>query len=87
MARADATPSQELIGESKRHKFGEEIAGLPLLDAGDCRSGDVLAGRIKPPECPAFASRCHPDSPLGAPMVSSEGACAAYYRHRSVTSA
>ena len=86
-SRADTTGRQDVIGESKRHKFGEEIAGLPLLDAGDCCSGAVLAGRIKPPECPAFASRCHPDSPLGAPMVSSEGACAAYYRHRAGTSA
>lgn len=41
----------------------------------------VLAGRIKPPECPLFGSLCHPDSPRGAPMVSSEGACAAYFRY------
>ena len=47
-----------------------------------CRSGDVLSGRIKPPECAAFGRECLPETPLGAPMVSSEGACAAYYRHR-----
>ena len=46
-----------------------------------CRSGDVLAGRIKPTQCEAFGTRCRPESPLGAPMVSSEGACAAYYRY------
>ena len=46
-----------------------------------CRSGDVLSGRIKPIECEAFGTRCTPESPLGAPMVSSEGACAAYYRY------
>ena len=48
----------------------------------DCRSGLVLQGLLKPPDCPAFATRCTPEKPLGAPMVSSEGACAAYYRYR-----
>ncbi len=56
---------------------------LPMLDQSSCRSGDVLAGRIKPTACEHFAGECHPDHPLGAPMVSSEGACAAYYRYRS----
>lgn len=49
-----------------------------------CRSGEVLQGIIKPDECPAFAVECTPDNPLGAPMVSGEGACAAYYKYRSV---
>lgn len=49
----------------------------------DCRSGLVLQGLLKPPDCAAFGSRCTPERPLGAPMVSSEGACAAYYRYRS----
>ncbi len=54
---------------------------LSILDGADeCRAADVLSGRLRPNECPAFGERCHPDSPLGAPMVSSEGACAAYYR-------
>jgi hydrogenase expression/formation protein HypD len=48
----------------------------------DCRSGDVLSGRIKPTECPHFGNPCTPENPLGAPMVSSEGACAAYFRYR-----
>jgi hydrogenase expression/formation protein HypD len=48
----------------------------------ECRSGDVLTGRIRPSECPEFGVRCHPASPLGAPMVSSEGACAAYFQYR-----
>ena len=55
---------------------------LPTVDTSRCRSGDVLAGRIKPTECPEFGAACQPDSPLGAPMVSSEGACAAYFRYR-----
>jgi hydrogenase expression/formation protein HypD len=41
----------------------------------------VLQGIRKPYECPAFGVRCTPERPLGAPMVSSEGACAAYYRY------
>ncbi len=47
----------------------------------DCRSGDVLSGRIRPPECAQFGIGCTPETPMGAPMVSSEGACAAYYRY------
>jgi hydrogenase expression/formation protein HypD len=46
-----------------------------------CRSGDVLQGRIKPNQCPAFGKQCTPRTPLGATMVSSEGACAAYYQY------
>ena len=47
-----------------------------------CISGLVLQGRKKPNECPAFGKECVPEHPLGATMVSSEGACAAYYRYR-----
>ena len=46
-----------------------------------CIAGSVLQGLKKPHECPAFGRECTPESPLGAPMVSSEGACAAYYRY------
>lgn len=46
-----------------------------------CIAGQILQGRKKPPECPAFATLCTPENPLGATMVSSEGACAAYYRY------
>lgn len=49
---------------------------------GLCHSGEVLSGRMRPTDCPSFGNRCTPDSPLGAPMVSSEGACAAYFRYR-----
>lgn len=48
----------------------------------ECISGLVLQGIAKPVDCPAFGTRCTPDRPLGAPMVSPEGACAAYFRHR-----
>ena len=47
-----------------------------------CLSGLVLQGLLRPSECPSFGTRCTPDAPMGAPMVSSEGACAAYYRYQ-----
>jgi hydrogenase expression/formation protein HypD len=58
------------------------VAGYSVEESTDCRSGLVLRGEMKPSECPAFGARCCPERPLGAPMVSSEGACAAYYRYR-----
>ncbi|MGI4993529.1 hydrogenase formation protein HypD [Halobacteriovorax sp. GFR7] len=48
----------------------------------ECQSGDILKGLIKPPQCPAFGKACTPLNPLGAPMVSEEGACQAYYRFK-----
>lgn len=57
---------------------------MPMIERRldvECRSADVLAGRIKPTGCPLFRKGCDPDSPRGAPMVSSEGACAAYYQY------
>ncbi len=48
----------------------------------ECISGQVLQGIAKPMDCPSFGTRCTPAHPLGAPMVSSEGACSAYYKHR-----
>jgi hydrogenase expression/formation protein HypD len=58
------------------------VAAIASEESSDCRSGLVLRGRIKPDECPAFGTRCTPEAPLGAPMVSAEGACAAYHRYR-----
>jgi len=52
-------------------------------EQGVCISGNVLRGRSKPTDCPAFGTRCTPEQPLGVTMVSSEGTCAAYYRYRS----
>lgn len=56
-------------------------------EESECRSGLVLQGLLKPNECPAFGTRCTPERPLGATMVSSEGACAAYYRYRKPAAA
>ncbi len=58
-----------------------DVAQIQTAEDGECRSGDVLQGRIKPTACPAFGTRCTPLTPLGATMVSGEGACAAYYRY------
>jgi hydrogenase expression/formation protein HypD len=59
-----------------------EVAAYTAEEDTECASGDVLRGVKKPAECPAFGSRCTPEHPLGATMVSNEGACAAYYRYR-----
>jgi hydrogenase expression/formation protein HypD len=61
-------------------KFG--VADYTAEEPSECLSGLILQGVKKPHECPAFGSRCTPENPLGAPMVSNEGACAAYYRYR-----
>jgi hydrogenase expression/formation protein HypD len=61
-------------------KFGLE--DLTVAESSECQSGLVLQGKLKPVECPAFGRNCTPEHPLGATMVSSEGACAAYYRYR-----
>lgn len=61
-------------------RFG--LVELKVEEPSECQSGLVLQGKLKPVECPAFGTRCTPEHPLGATMVSSEGACAAYYRYR-----
>jgi hydrogenase expression/formation protein HypD len=61
------------------YKF--EVNGIVTKESSLCRSGEVLQGAIKPTACPAFGTVCTPRSPLGATMVSSEGACAAYYNY------
>ena len=57
-----------------------DVLDVRQEESSECRAGDVLRGRLKPAQCPAFGTRCTPEKPLGAPMVSSEGACAAYYQ-------
>jgi len=57
------------------------VADLAVAESQECISGLILQGIQKPHECPAFGTRCKPDHPLGATMVSSEGACAAYYHY------
>jgi hydrogenase expression/formation protein HypD len=64
-------------------RFG--VAGHTADEPTECCSGQIMQGLMRPHECPAFGTRCTPEHPLGATMVSSEGACAAYYRYRRLT--
>ena len=58
-----------------------DVGDIQTQEPEVCRSGEVLQGLIKPNECEAFGTECTPRKPLGATMVSSEGACAAYYTY------
>lgn len=58
--------------------------GVVSQEPTECLSGLILQGRRRPDQCPAFASTCRPEHPLGATMVSSEGACAAYYHYKKL---
>jgi hydrogenase expression/formation protein HypD len=58
-----------------------DVESISARESPECIAGDILRGLKKPNECSAFGTRCTPDHPLGAPMVSSEGACAAYYQY------
>jgi hydrogenase expression/formation protein HypD len=60
-------------------RFG--LQDITAQEPAECRAGEVLRGMLRPNECAAFGTRCTPEHPLGAPMVSSEGACAAYYNY------
>jgi hydrogenase expression/formation protein HypD len=72
--------SQEFSGYDAELRFG--VAGHQVDEDSECISGQILRGVKKPHQCPAFSVRCSPERPLGATMVSSEGACAAYYQYR-----
>lgn len=61
-----------------------EFAAAESIESPSCIAGEILKGIKKPLECPEFGKRCTPENPLGAPMVSSEGACAAYYNFSTV---
>lgn len=71
---------EEFAAYDAERRFDVPAAGDG--ESPECRAGEVLQGLKRPTECPAFGRLCTPDHPLGAPMVSSEGACAAYYRYR-----
>ncbi|WP_042380548.1 hydrogenase formation protein HypD [Streptacidiphilus melanogenes] len=62
------------------HRF--DVGDIATVEPAACRAGEVLQGLLKPHECEAFGTTCTPRTPLGATMVSSEGACAAYYLYR-----
>jgi hydrogenase expression/formation protein HypD len=70
---------EEFASHDAERKFG--TAAITATEPAECHAGDVLRGKMKPHQCPAFGTVCTPERPLGAPMVSSEGACAAYYNY------
>jgi hydrogenase expression/formation protein HypD len=59
-----------------------DVGDIRTQESEDCIAGEVLQGRKRPPDCPVFGTTCTPEHPLGATMVSSEGACAAYFNYR-----
>ncbi len=71
--------------QASYHEFDSEkrfaVGHITAIEPPECRSSEVLQGLIRPDECAAFGTRCNPDRPLGAPMVSSEGACSAYWKY------
>jgi hydrogenase expression/formation protein HypD len=62
-----------------------DVEEIRAEESSLCIAGQILQGLGKPQSCPAFGTACTPEHPLGATMVSSEGACAAYYRYGRVT--
>ena len=83
-AARDRGPARDPQGAGASRPGGDPPApgANPAPPQETCISGAILGGRATPPDCPAFAGACTPERPLGAPMVSTEGACAAYYRYR-----
>lgn len=86
MARARPDPGERHAPDPAFRAFDAEyqfeLDDIVARECAECISGEILQGLKKPGDCPAFGTRCTPDHPLGAPMVSSEGACSAYYRYR-----
>ena len=71
-------PSYDKFNAEKLFELEDYTKSEPEV----CIAGEIMQGLKKPSECPAFGKECNPENPLGAPMVSSEGACSAYYRYK-----
>ncbi|HBA32013.1 MAG TPA: hydrogenase formation protein HypD, partial [Parabacteroides goldsteinii] len=67
---------------SSREKFPFHPNGTEI--PSECIAGDIMRGVKQPADCPFFGKGCSPERPKGAPMVSSEGVCAAYYKYRKI---
>ena len=61
------------------------LQSVVVKESQECQAGKILQGLLKPNQCSVFGTRCTPETPLGAPMVSSEGACSAYYRYKTTS--
>lgn len=82
IAGSGALIRSKYAAHDARLRFADVLAQVPPPAQSPCRCGDVLTGAICPDECGLFGSRCTSADPVGPCMVSSEGACAAYYRYR-----
>jgi hydrogenase expression/formation protein HypD len=80
IARSGLGLREKYRGHDAALKF--DLTAIEASEDSECISGLVMQGVKKPHDCPAFGTRCTPDKPLGAPMVSNEGACSAYFRYR-----
>ncbi len=83
IARSGLALSERYAAFDAERRF--PVEGGMVQEAPECIAGLILQGVKKPHDCPAFATTCTPEHPLGAPMVSSEGACAAYYHYRRLS--
>lgn len=72
----------ELRALDAEHRFADALDLTSAPESPRCIAGKILRGLAKPHDCDAFGTACTPEQPLGATMVSSEGACAAYFQHR-----
>jgi len=70
---------EELVAFDAELRF--DVGHIEAQEAPECIAGEILTGLKKPHECTVFGTRCTPEHPMGAPMVSAEGACAAYYQY------
>ena len=69
----------EFRGYDAESRF--DVGAIRAEESPDCIAGEILQGLRKPRDCSQFGTGCTPERPLGAPMVSTEGACSAYYRY------
>lgn len=74
------TLRKEFLRYNSENIFGP--VGVGFDESDRCKIGQILTGQLKPDQCPSFGKKCTPENPLGATMVSSEGACAAYFQYR-----
>jgi len=77
MSGWELRPEFDAFNAEKRFDVGD----IKTEESPLCIAGEILQGLKKPNDCPAFGKECTPENPLGATMVSTEGACAAYYRY------
>jgi len=79
IAGSGLTLRREFSAHDARTYFG--LTPLSVPEPKGCRCGEILTGKVKPPQCPLFNTRCTPTQPVGPCMVSSEGTCAAYSKY------